>query len=130
MGRAKKLFSFIEVDENTPIQKLSVMDQFRVLVKKITHDDGAELMAEDAVTQSQLQLKADLLGFLDEALQPIREGKRRAVSLSLSNEFDPVLMEVLGSPRIDNYYNVTVTRPDIEFDIKYFIRVDLEVKGR
>lgn len=128
MINGKKLFSFIEVDENTPIQKLSVADQMRVLVKKITADDSAELMAEDAVTMNMLQLKADLLGLLDEALEPIRKGKRRAVSISLSNEFDPVLDEVLNSPRISNYYYVSVQRPDIEYDIAYNIRLDLEVK--
>ena len=124
----KKLFSFIEVDENTPIQKLSVMDQLRVLIKKMTADDSAELMAEDAVTLNLLRLKADLTGLLDKALEPIRQGKRREVSISLSNEFDPVLDEVINSPNISNYYYVDVTRPDIEYDIPYKIRLDLEVR--
>lgn len=128
MYGGKKLFSFIEVDENTPIQKLSVMDQFRVLIKKMTADDAAELMAEDAVTLNLLRLKADLIGLLDEALEPIRQGERRAVSISLSNEFDPVLDEVINSPNISNYYYVDVTRPDIEYDIPYKIRLDLEVR--
>lgn len=128
MGKAKKLFSFIEVDENTPIQKLSVMDQIRVVIKKMTHDDAAELMAADAVTQQQLRLKADLVGFLDQCLAPIREGKHRAVSISLSNEFDPVIDEVFNSRRIANYYDVTITRPDIDFDVKYNMRVDMVVK--
>lgn len=128
MGKARKLFSFIEVDENTPIQKLTVMDQIRVVIKKMTHDDAAELMAADAVTQQQLRLKADLIGFLDTCLAPIREGKNRAVSISLSNEFDPVIDEVFNSRRIANYYDVKITRPDIDFDVKYFMRVDMEVK--
>lgn len=128
MGRAKKLFSFIEVDENTPIQKLTVMDQIRVVIKKMTHDDAAELAAADAVTQQQLRLKADLIGLLDNCLAPIREGKHKVVSISLSNEFDPVIPEVFESRRIANYYNVTITRPDIDFDVKYFMRVDMEVK--
>lgn len=128
MYGGKKLFSFIEVDENTPIQKLSVMDQFRVLIKKMTADDATELMAEDAVTLNLLRLKADLIDLLDEALEPIRQGKRRAVSISLSNEFDPVLDEVINSPNISNYYYVDVTRPDIEYDIPYKIRLDLEVR--
>lgn len=128
MGKRKKLFSFIEVDQNTPIQKLSVADQFRVLMKMLAEDDSAELMAADAVTQNLMRLKADLMGFLDEALEPIRQGKRFAVSLALSNDFDPVLDEVLSSSRIANYYNVTIERPDIEYDIPYTLRVNLEVK--
>lgn len=128
MNKYKKLFSFVEVDENTPLQKLSVMDQLRVVVKKLSHDDGAELLAMDAVTQSQVRMKADLLGFLDKALEPIRSGKRSAVSLLVSNEFDPVLYEVLESDRIARYYDVIVTRPDIDFDVEYKMRIDLVAK--
>lgn len=124
----KKLFSFIDVDENTPIQKLSVMDQIRVIIKKMSHDDAEELRAEDAVTQNLLHLKADLLGFLDKSLEPLRQGKKRAVSLSIPNLYDPVLDEVLQSSKIANFYDVTITRPDIEYDIKYNIRVDLVIK--
>ena len=86
-------------------------------------------MANDAVVQNQMQLKADLLGLVDEALKPIRMGKRHAVSLSISNEFDPVIDEVFDSPKIHNYYDVTITRPDIEYDVKYNMRVDLVVKS-
>lgn len=128
MQKKRKLFSYIEVDDNTPIQKLGVMDQLRVLIRKMGQDDASELTAEDAVTQNLLQLKADLLQLLDDALEPIRMGKKYAVSLSISNEFDPVLDEVLKSSRIANYYDVTVTRPDIEYDITYNMRVDLVVK--
>ena len=129
MFGGKKLFSYIEVDENTPIQKLSVMDQIRVLIKKLTADDSAELLADNAVTLSMLRLKADLQAIVDEALEPIRKGKRYAVSISLPNEFDPVLDEVLKAPRISNYYFVEVLRPDIEYDIPYDIRLNLEVRS-
>lgn len=128
MKHSRKVFSFIEVDENTPIQKLTVMDQLRVLIKKLAHDDSAELLADDAVSQNLLHLKADLIGFLDEALEPIRQGRKRAVSVLISNEFDPVLDEVLSSTRISNYYDVTITRPDIEYDVTYQMRIDLVVK--
>lgn len=128
MQKKHKLFSYIEVDDNTPLQKLGVMDQLRVLIRKLGQDDASELIAEDAVTRNLLQLKADLLQLLDDALEPIRMGKRYAVSLSVSNDFDPVLDEVLKSSRIANYYSVTVTRPNIEYDIAYNIRVDLVVK--
>lgn len=124
----KKLFSFVEVDDNTPIQKLSVADQIRVAIKKLSKDDAAELEAEDALTYNYLVLQANLNDLIDTALKPVRQGKRSAVSISLSNKFDSVLEEVLDSPSIKEYYNTRVTRPNVDFDIPYFIRVDLEVK--
>lgn len=128
MRQGKKLFSFVEVDANTPIQKLSVLDQFRVLIKKMANDDAAELKADDAVTQNLLHLKADLIGFLDTAVEPIRQGKKFAVSVAVSSDFEPVLQEVLNSSKFKNYYEITVSKPDIEFDVTYQIRVDLIAK--
>lgn len=128
MRQGKKLFSFVEVDANTPIQKLSVLDQFRVLIKKMANDDAAELKADDAVTQNLLHLKADLIGFLDMAVEPIRQGKKFAVSVAISSDFEPVLQEVLNSSKFKNYYEITVSKPDIEFDVTYQIRVDLIAK--
>lgn len=128
MRQGKKLFSFVEVDANTPIQKLSVLDQFRVLIKKMANDDAAELKADDAVTQNLLHLKADLIGFLDTAVEPIRQGKKFAVSVAISSDFEPVLQEVLNSSKFKNYYEITVSKPDIEFDVTYQIRVDLIAK--
>ena len=58
MQKKRKLFSYIEVDDNTPIQKLGVMDQLRVLIRKMGQDDASELIAEDAVTQNVRRLKA------------------------------------------------------------------------
>ena len=128
MRQGKKLFTFVEVDANTPIQKLSVLDQFRVLIKKMANDDAAELKADDAVTQNLLHLKDELIGFLDKAVEPNRQGKRFAVSVSISSDFEPVMDEVLQSSRFKNYYNITVTKPDIEFDVTYQIRIDLVAK--
>lgn len=128
MRQGKKLFSFVEVDANTPIQKLSVLDQFRVLIKKMANDDAAELKADDAVIQNLLHLKADLIGFLDTAVEPIRQGKKFAVSVAISSDFEPVLQEVLNSSKFKNYYEITVSKPDIEFDVTYQIRVDLIAK--
>jgi hypothetical protein len=118
----------VEVDDRTPIQKLSVSDQLRVLLKRFTYDEANELKTEDAVTISQLQLRADLFDFIKKAVAPIVEAKHSSVQMEISNQFDPVLMDVLESKQIKNYYNVKVYRPKIEYDIPYSIIVILEVK--
>ena len=73
-------------------------------------------------------MRANLLEFINKATKTIREGKHTSVTMKISNQFDPVLEEVLSSPNIVNYYNVTVERPKIDYDIVYFIKVRLEVK--
>lgn len=127
--RGKKLFSFIEVDDNTPIQKLSVLDQLRLLVRNLTNTDREQLKTDSAETAYELQLKANLLEFLHKATEKVRNGEHRSVTVAVSSRFLPVLDEVLASPSISNFYTVSVFKPDIEFDIDYDIRVTLEVKS-
>lgn len=129
MRNGKKLFSFVEVTDDTPIQKLTVLEQLRLLIRRMANDDKEQLRAEDAETVYQLQLKANLLEFLIKATEKVRQGEEKSVTCQISSKFNPVLEEVLQSPSIANYYTATVVSPDIDFDVDYFIKVKLEVKS-
>ena len=125
----KRLMEYVDVTDNTPIQKLSALDQIRVLLKKLTHDDAAELQAENAVTRHSLELQADLSEMLNKALDPLRRGKSSAVSVSLPSVYESVIDDVFNNSRINQYYNVKISKPSIEYDgVPYNFRLDLEVK--
>lgn len=124
----KRLMEYVDVTDNTPIQQLSAIDQIRVLLKKMTHDDAAELQAENAVTRHALELQADLSSILNKALDPLRRGQAKAVSLSLPSVYDSVLDDVFNNSKIKEYYNTKITRPEVDYDIPYNFRLDVEVK--
>jgi hypothetical protein len=124
----KKLYSFVEIDDKTPIQKLSIGDQLRALLQRLTHNDANDLKAEDATTIQLLRLKANLLQFIKKSTEPIRKGEHKSVVVLLSGKFNPVLDEVLASPQITSFYHVTMTKPDVEYNIPYTIEVKLEVR--
>ena len=128
LGKTRRLYSYTKVDDRTPIQKLSIGEQLRVLLRQFTHSSKNELSTEDAVTHAHLTMRANLLEFISKATQSIREGKHTSVTMQISNKFDPVLEEVLSSPTVVNYYNVDVQRPNVEYDVVYFITVTMEVK--
>ena len=128
MAQGKKLYSFVEVDDRTPVQKLSISDQLRVLLKHLTHDPANELRTEDSVTTERMILKANLSDFLRKATEPIRAGKKREVIVNISNKFDPVFNEVISSHEISDFFEVSVVRPKIEYDIPYDFMVKLRVK--
>ena len=128
MARGKNLYSFVEVNDNTPFQKLKISDQFRVLLKHLTYDPANELRSEDAVTAEYMTLKADLSDFLRKATNPIRRGKKTEVIVNVSNSFDPVFEDVINSHEIKDFFEVSVVRPKIEYDIPYDFMVKLKVK--
>lgn len=127
--KGKKLFSFIEVTEETPIAKLSILEQIRLLIVKLSNENREQLKAQDAETQEILRLQANLLEFFEKSTAPLREGKETKVAVQVSSKFLPVLDTVLQSNSIRTFYDVEVIKPDIEYDIDYFFKVILEVKA-
>lgn len=128
-SKGKKLFSFLEVTDETPIQKLSVLEQFRLLVRKASNSDREQLRADDAETIYQLQMQANLLEFITKATSKVRNGQARSVTVQLSSKFLPVLDEVLESPTIKPFYTWTIDKPEVDYDIDYFFRLKLEVRA-
>lgn len=127
--KGKKLFSFLEVTDETPIQKLSIMDQFRLLVRRLSNSDAEQLKADDAETVYELQLKADLQEFLYKATQKVRNGEEKSVTMNISSKFLPVLDSVLEGSTIKPFYTYEIHKPEVDLDIDYFIRLTLEVRA-
>lgn len=130
MSKGQKLFHFVEVDDSTPIQKLHVMDQLRILLKSFTYDPANELHNENIVTQEYMTLKANLEDFLHQATAPIRKGQRKEVIVSVSSVFNPVFEEVIKSREIASVYDVDIVKPKVEYDLPYDLMVRLRVKTR
>lgn len=130
MARGKKLYSYVDVDDSTPVQKLKISDQLRVLLRHLTYDPANELKSEDAVTQELMTLQANLSTFLRKATDPIRSGKCKEVIVNVSNKFDPVWDTVISSHEIADFFDVSVVRPKIEYDIPYDFLCKLRVKER
>ena len=128
LAGSKKLCTFVDVDDSTPVQKLSVTDQLRVLLHQIAYDESTELQNQDAVAQERLVLKADLLDFLHKISEPIRLGKITSVTARIASKFLPVLDETLRSPTLTRFYIVEVARPKIQYDLPIDVLVRLTVK--
>lgn len=130
MSAEKRLFTFVEVDDRTPIQKLSLSDQLRVLIKQFTYDPANELRNDDIVTTKYMTLKANLSEFLRKSTEPLRAGTKKEVIVNVSTDFNPVFKEVLESHEIKDFYYVSVVKPKIEYDIPYDYLVRLRIKEK
>lgn len=126
----QKLATYVEVTDETPLIKLSLLDQLRAAINKFSHDDAMELKNEDAYAIAEATLKANLEDFIYKATTPIREGRKHSVTLSVSSQFDSVLDEVLTSKSISLYYSAKVYRPEVECNVPHSILVKLTVKLR
>jgi hypothetical protein len=127
--KKQKLYSYTVVTDRTPVYKLSIPDQLRLLFRKLFDDGGELLKAEDAKTAETLKLQADLTEFFYRAARPLREGRENSVTMEISGRFGCVLDETLNSVKIAKYYNGTVKRPRSEFGSPNKFFVTLEVKN-
>lgn len=128
MASGKLLYKYVEVTDDIPVQKLSVGEHLRLLLRQLTYDPANELNAEDSVTREYLTLKANLLDLINKALKPVRNGDKKNVVLSVSSKFRPVLKEVVNSKELTDFYHVSVAYPKVEYDIALDVLVKLEVK--
>lgn len=135
----EKVFSYVKDEDRVPIQKLSMVDQIFSVLRKLTFDASAELKREDLLTRESLKLKADLIGLVVGATESIRNGEHKSVHLSVSSKFESVIPEVLPETRnmkskdeetglFAPFYNITIKRPALEYDVEHFIDIWLEVK--
>ncbi len=122
------LYTYVDVDDTTPVGKLKLSEQLRLILRKLTYDPAVELGAEDAVTSEYLTLKADLMDFVDRAVDSIRRGRHKNVTLSISSKFSAVLQDVFTSAEITNYFRVFIAQPKLDYDIPADILVRIEVK--
>jgi len=128
MRKGETVFTYVVDDGRIPIQKLSLMDQIRVLLKRLAYDQSSELKSADILTKELLKLKGNLVDFIQKATDPIRKGDKQRVTFSLSSRFNPVLDEVLQSDRYSKYYDIQIERPVLEYDVEHFVKVKMKVK--
>lgn len=129
MADEEKVFSYIELTDDVPVQKLSIMEQIRLLMFRFLYDESKELQTETVLQHARLTLRSDCIKFLLKATEPIRQGRKKSVTINLSSKFDVVLNEALEHAKIAPYYKATIlSRPQPEYDIPFEIIFKLEAR--
>lgn len=124
----ERVYTYVELGQHVSIQKLSFLDQCRVIFKQLTNDDSKELRRHDILTTEYLKLRSNFIEFVDKSTDPIRRGTRRKVRFKVASEFDQVLDEVLNEPRYSKYYTIKIDRPYIPYKgLDHLITVEMEV---
>lgn len=125
----KKVYEYVDLTDDVPIQKLSILDQLRVILQRLTFDESSEMKQEDVLTKGEMELKKDLETFILEAIIPLREGKKRNVIFTIASEFQPVLESVITQKRFADYYRIVIEKPKPDYDnIHFFYKIKFSVK--
>lgn len=132
--KGSKVYSYVKVGDDANIHSLNIIDKFRAIYGSYMEDSGRTELRnaknQEALIAEELTLRGDLIAFMSKATDPIRKGTKKDVVLEVAKEFSTVLQDVLNSPAVDNFYNVSIINwPHPEFEtIQYVITIKLEAK--
>lgn len=128
-----KLYTYIDSDDNTSLDNLPFKDKILAILFQWFKTSGKEEIQNDRLksilTNDQLILQADLISFIDKALIPIKQGKRKKVILEIDSIFKNVLKNVLDSKKYKDFYLVEILKtPKIEYNINFSIIVSMKAR--
>lgn len=124
-NKGKRVFTFIDVNEYTPISQLGILDSLHLILQRLLYSRASELEVEDEVTKAYMTLKADCLKFLYAGAKPLREGLHDTATIELSSEFKPVIKDVIKSPKLKRFYKIDVTYPITEYGLDFVYTVQM-----
>lgn len=123
----EKVYEYVVLNDNVPVQKLSLLDLLRTIVKELTKDISKQLDNDNIVNVELMTLQANLYDFLYKATDCIRKGEHYAVSVEIPSIYSPVLQDVINEDIFTKHYRVSVLKPDIEYDLPFNYTIVFEV---
>lgn len=121
--------SRIKPTENTALVKLSVIDQFKLILSKIANNDVAELDANEKLSVNALRMKASLTNLFQTAISKIETGEKNSCMLEVSSEYIPFLDDVIDPEYgLGRFYNFTVYKKDLPITVKFKFLIKIERK--
>ncbi len=119
----------IKPTENTTLVKLSIPDQLKLLIRKFTNSDVAELEANEKLSRNELKMKASLTKLFTAAKDQMKERGKDSVTLSVSSDYLPYIDEIVDETYgMGRYYTFHVYKKDLPLTVKYKFVVIMERK--
>jgi hypothetical protein len=126
-----RLYSYIDTTDDTSLEDVGFVQKAIAIIFQWFKESGRESAERDKleniVSEDLLTLQADLIQYIDKALEPIKQGKKRKVTLSIDSNFVPVLESSME--KYKSTFNIDyVSWPKVDYKYNYQVIVSLEAK--
>ena len=119
----------IKVTEGTTLAKLSIWDQFKLLIRKFSNDDVAELDAAEKLSGASARMRASLMHLINTATKEIKEGRRHSVTIAVSSKYLPYIDEVIDPVHGEGqFYEFIPHYKDLPPNIEYKFPLEIRKK--
>lgn len=119
----------IKLTDNVNAAELGVLDQFRLLISKVSNSDEAELDAKQKKSAGEMSKKAALERLFDRAVEKMQELGETQVVLGVSSEFLPYVDEVTDPIRgKGRFYDFEVYKKEYPISVRHRFTVVIKTK--
>lgn len=120
----KEVYRSVKLTDNINATQLTVTDQVRLLLAKVSNNDEAELDARTKLNAEHMKKIAALNRLFDTAIEKMQNCGKSQVTLDVSSEFLPYIDEVVDEKHgKGRYYDITVYKKDLPSTIKHLFLV-------
>lgn len=126
----KPLYTRIKVTDKTQTQKLPVMDQFKLLLGKVSNDETIKLEASEKISRANLEMQSALSNLVNNSVQMMKDRREKSVTLSVSSRFKPYFDDVLSTETgKGRFYDFCIEDKGISIiGVDYFIKMKISEK--
>lgn len=129
-SKAKLVYTTVKVNGSTSTQKLSIIDQIRLLLSTVQDDEQRMLDTQEKVNKEALKKEASLANLIDLVIEKMRDKGEHSATILVSSvfkpHFDSVLDPVYGKGR---FYNFELSDPgESLLGVEYKIRMRISEK--
>lgn len=119
----------IKATEHTTLAKLTVWDQIKLLFKKFSNEDVAELDAAEKLSGVTLRMQASLQRLFTTAAEGLKDGQHESVTLQVSSKYIPYMDDVIDPIKgMGRYYDFDVFTKDLPINVDYLFVVTIKKK--
>lgn len=124
----KPLYTKVEINNDTQIDKLSLKDQLRLIGTKMFSTKESKLEDNMKISQKTLELETAFLKLINDSIAVMKDRGKTSVLLKVSSKFKEVYSTI---DYLKNYYNFEIVEDNpIILGVDYFFKLRISEKER
>lgn len=129
MAERKEVYRSVKLTDDINAAELSVVDQIRLLLAKVSNADEAELDAQTKLSREKLRRVSALNRLLTTAIEKMQSKGESSVTIGVSSEFLPYIDEVVDKKfGLGRFYDISVYKKDLPSTVKHLFTVVIKTK--
>ena len=129
MAEKQEVYRSIKLDDNTNRAALGLVDQIKLILSSISHNDDSELDVAEKLSVNKLKQVASLNSLLNKAIERMKELGKTSVTLNVSSKYLPYIDDAVSVEKgLGRYYDIQVFKRNLSMSVQHYFVVRITMK--